>query len=160
NLPPVDPTTHKSIANLGVNYRDAGRRREAIPLFEEVVEWARKQPERVANQFAWVRGALAETYEQDQQFAKAEPFRREALERARQQCGATDRRPAGPLALLGLNLLRQGKYAEAAPLLRDCLGLREKAEPDAWSTFNARSMLGGALLCQKKYAEAEPLLRQ
>jgi tetratricopeptide (TPR) repeat protein len=160
NLPPDDPTTYTSIANLGVNYRDAGRLRDAIPRLEEVVEWARKQPAPVANSFAWVTGALAETYEQDQQFAKAEWLRREALQRARQQFGDTDPRTAGPLALLGLNLLRQRKYAEAEPLLRDCLGLREKAEPDAWSTFNAQSMLGGSLLGQKKYAEAEPLLRQ
>jgi tetratricopeptide (TPR) repeat protein len=160
NLPPDDPTTYTSIANLGVNYRDAGRLRDAIPQLEEVIEWARKQPARVANQFAWVTGALSETYEQDQQFAKAEPLRREGLQRARQQFGNTDPRTAGPLALLGLNLLRQRKYAEAEPLLRDCLGLREKAEPDVWTTFNARSMLGGSLLGQKKYAEAEPLLRQ
>jgi len=31
-------------------------------------------------------------------------------------------------------------------------------QPDAWSTFNTKSLLGGALLGQKKYAEAEPLL--
>jgi hypothetical protein len=43
-------------------------------------------------------------------------------------------------------------------VLRECLTLREKAEPEAWQTFNARSMLGRALLGQKKYAEAEPLL--
>jgi eukaryotic-like serine/threonine-protein kinase len=38
------------------------------------------------------------------------------------------------------------------------LAVQEKNQPDAWSTFNAKSMLGGALLCQKIYAEAEPLL--
>jgi hypothetical protein len=35
-----------------------------------------------------------------------------------------------------------------------------KRSPDAWTTFNTRSMLGGALLGQKKYADAEPLLLQ
>jgi hypothetical protein len=38
--------------------------------------------------------------------------------------------------------------------------IREKAEPDAWTTFNTRSLLGGALLGRKEYAEAEPLLRE
>jgi hypothetical protein len=103
---------------------------------------------------------LVETYEQDRQFAKAEPFHREDLQRARRQFGAADPRTAGPLAVLGLNLLRQRKYADAEPLLRDCLALREKAGPDAWTTFNARSMLGGCLLGDKRYAEAEPLLLQ
>ena len=49
-------------------------------------------------------------------------------------------------------------YPEAESLLRECLAIREKTEPDAWTTFNTKSMLGGALLGQKKYAEAEPLL--
>jgi eukaryotic-like serine/threonine-protein kinase len=57
-------------------------------------------------------------------------------------------------------LLQSKAFADAEPLLRECLAIREKAEPDAWTTFNTRSLLGGALLGQKKYAEAEPLLRQ
>src|SRR5262249_53297983 len=65
---------------------------------------------------------------------------------------------AGQLAQRGLGLLQQQKWAEAEPLLRQCLAIREKMQPDAWATFNTKSMLGGALLGQKKYAEAEPLL--
>jgi hypothetical protein len=45
-------------------------------------------------------------------------------------------------------------------LLRDALGIREKNIPDAWLTFDTRSLLGASLLGQKKYAEAEPLLIQ
>ena len=59
-----------------------------------------------------------------------------------------------------MNLLQQKKHANAEQVLRECLPIREKAEPDAWLTFNTRSMLGGALLGQQKYAEAEPLLLQ
>ena len=59
---------------------------------------------------------------------------------------------------LGLNRLKQHKYAEAEPLLREYLKFREQNEPDDWKTFNTKSMLGGSLLGQKKYAEAEPLL--
>src|SRR6185436_905371 len=43
-------------------------------------------------------------------------------------------------------------------LLREALAIREKLQPDLWTTFNTRSMVGGALLGQKKFAEAEPLL--
>jgi hypothetical protein len=50
------------------------------------------------------------------------------------------------------------KWAEAEPLLRESLAIREKTQPNDWSTFNSQSMLGGSLLGQKKYAEAEPLL--
>jgi hypothetical protein len=62
------------------------------------------------------------------------------------------------MAVLGLNLLQQKKYADAEPVLRECLSIREKKQPGVWTTFNTQSMVGGALLGQKKYAEAEPML--
>jgi eukaryotic-like serine/threonine-protein kinase len=62
------------------------------------------------------------------------------------------------LSQIGLGLLERKQWAEAEPLLRECLTIREKTQPDAWTTFNTQSMLGGALLGQKKYADAEPLL--
>jgi hypothetical protein len=63
---------------------------------------------------------------------------------------------AGLLAQIGQGLLGQKKWIEAEPVLRECLAIREKVQPDEWNTFNARSRLGGSLLGQKKYAEAEP----
>ena len=62
------------------------------------------------------------------------------------------------MAVRGLSLIQQGKWAEAEPILRECLAIREKVQPDEWTTFNTRSLLGGSLLGQKKYAEAEPLI--
>ncbi|MGL4419975.1 MAG: hypothetical protein ACRCZF_04860, partial [Gemmataceae bacterium] len=46
----------------------------------------------------------------------------------------------------------------AEEMLRECMTIREKTQPDAWTTFNTHAMLGAALLGQKKYADAEPLL--
>ena len=43
--------------------------------------------------------------------------------------------------------------------MREALAVREAKAPDAWPTFNTKSLLGGSLLGQTKYAEAEPLLR-
>ena len=57
-----------------------------------------------------------------------------------------------------MSLLQQGKWAKAEAVLRECLAIREKGQPDEWSTFNTRSTLGGSLLGQKKYDEAEPLI--
>ena len=45
-------------------------------------------------------------------------------------------------------------------MLHDGLAIREKKQPDDWTTFNTRSMLGEALNGRKRYADAEPLLRQ
>jgi hypothetical protein len=57
-----------------------------------------------------------------------------------------------------LAMLRNGKFAEAEPLARECLADFERQLPDDWQTLSTRSLLGGSLLGQKKYAEAEPLL--
>jgi hypothetical protein len=57
------------------------------------------------------------------------------------------------LATRTRELLDAGSYAEAEPVARECLAVRQKQIPDDWRTFNARSMLGGALLGQKKYGE-------
>ena len=39
--------------------------------------------------------------------------------------------------------------AEAEPLLRECLDVRQKKLPDDWLTFNTQSLLGGSLFAQK-----------
>jgi hypothetical protein len=59
---------------------------------------------------------------------------------------------------LGLSLLQAHAFPDAETLLRECLTIRERTQPDAWTTFNTKSLLGGALLGQKKYTAAEPLL--
>jgi tetratricopeptide (TPR) repeat protein len=65
---------------------------------------------------------------------------------------------ASTLAVRGAELLAKKKPAEAELPLRECLFIRQKIQPDDWSTFEAKSMLGEALLDQRKHAEAEPLL--
>jgi len=85
-------------------------------------------------------------------------FWEEALPKQKAKFGAEHPQTVGTMANLGLAVLQQKKWADAEPLLRDCLAIREKHIPDSWLTFDTQSMLGGALLGQKKYAEAEPLL--
>ena len=69
-------------------------------------------------------------------------------------------RLATALATNGNFLLELSAWTDAEPILRECLAIREITEPDAWSTFNAKSLLGAALLGQRKYTDAEPLLLQ
>lgn len=57
-------------------------------------------------------------------------------------------------------LLKHGQHAAAEPLLRECVAIRVKSQPDAWFTFVAKAMLGSCLLGQKKYSDAEPLLKE
>jgi eukaryotic-like serine/threonine-protein kinase len=39
--------------------------------------------------------------------------------------------------------------------VRELLSIREKTQPDGWSTFSARSALGECLVGQSRFAEAE-----
>lgn len=80
------------------------------------------------------------------------------LDQLRNQAGADSIPYTNMLSYFGQQLVEQGRAIVAEPILRECLAIRMKKQPDEWPTFNAKSRLGGALLGQKKYAEAEPLL--
>ena len=147
------PDTLQTLANLGVNYKDAGRLKEAIPLLEEAYQAARRFPT-----LRFVRNQLLDAYMKAGENAKLADLLQEQLAEARKALPKDSPQLAGLLAQIGLGLLQQKKWTEAEPLLRECLAIREKTQPDIWSTFNTKSLLGGALLGQKKYADAEPLL--
>jgi serine/threonine protein kinase len=143
---------------LGMTYRYLGEAEMAI-----------RQLEGASKQFeAWLghdhpfslesRNNLAEAYHAAGRTAEAEPLLGDSLERARKSFGHSDPRTAGAMAQLAWNLIQRGQWSAAEPVLRDCLAIREKIQPDEWSTFNTRSQLGGSLAGQKKYADAEPLI--
>jgi eukaryotic-like serine/threonine-protein kinase len=147
------PDTVGTVANLGVNYMDAGRLAEALPLLEEAYRAAKKYPA--------LRGfgaRLLDAYAKAGEHAKFANLLPEHLPEFRKALPKDSPQLAGQLALACLGLLEQKKWAEAEPLLRECQTIREKTQPDDWTTFSTKSQLGGALLGQKKYAEAEPLL--
>jgi eukaryotic-like serine/threonine-protein kinase len=141
------------VANLGVNYKDVGRLKEAIPLLEEAYRAAKKHPT-----LRWVGLQLFLAYGMAGENAKLANLFQEQLPEARKALPKDSMQLAGLLAQVAMSLLEQKKWTEAEPLLRECLDIRAKMQPDVWSTFNTKSMLGGALLGQKKYADAEPLL--
>jgi tetratricopeptide (TPR) repeat protein len=158
SLGPDDPLTIRAMINLGVNYRDAGRLPKATELLEQIWAKARTQTDPQSNKL-FIRRALAETYERAGQFAKAESLYRETLKEASKRHGeASPPDDARALTSLAWNLVKQQRYVEAEPLLRDCLKFREQKETNNWETFSTKSLLGGSLLGQKKYDEAEPLL--
>jgi tetratricopeptide (TPR) repeat protein/tRNA A-37 threonylcarbamoyl transferase component Bud32 len=152
------PDTLRSLDNLANLYQSRGRYAEAEPLLLEAVSGARRKlgPAHPTTQALILSTAVL--YERGGQPAKAEPLWRELAEAAKKQAGPGAPSYAARLANLGTNLLKQRKPAEAEPPLRTCLAIRQGTQPDAWSTFNARSLLGEALARQKRYAEAEPLL--
>jgi serine/threonine protein kinase len=147
------PDTQATVANLGVNYKDSGRLNEAIPLLEEACHASGKIPD-----LRWVAAQLLETYAKAGRSAQVVKMVQELVADAHKSSPKDSPQLAGALAQLGPPLIQVKAYADAEPILRECLAIREKRQPGLWSTFNTKSMLGGALLGQKKYAEAEPPL--
>jgi tetratricopeptide (TPR) repeat protein len=159
-LPADHPDTVRALANLGVNYCDDGRIDDGVRCLEEALAAIRKLPAEKQEMLALIPVMAAETYDRAKQYARSEPLHREFLRQSRREFGDDDPRTTGKMAQLAVNLMLQKKHGEAEPVLRDCLAIREKNQPDEWTTFTARSLLGEALLGQKKYADAEPLLKE
>jgi tetratricopeptide (TPR) repeat protein len=155
-LGPDHPDTLTSMNNLAMAYRAAGRLDEALPLFEQAATGMEKRAYRHEHA-GGIIGTTVVAYEAAGQVARAEAWRRKWLAHVKDTAGADSLPYAGELAALGLNLLQLKKWAEAEAALRECLIIRQQ-QPEAWTTFNTRSMLGEALLGQQQSAEAEPLL--
>jgi tetratricopeptide (TPR) repeat protein len=140
-LGPDHPHTLTSMGNLARAYRASSQHAKAVPLLEQLLQKFEAKPAKAAASRALAAElALVLLEKQDDERWMQRP---ETL---------------GAMAMLGLVLLQQKKWADAEPVLRDCLAGRQKQIPDSWLTFNTQSLLGAALLGQKKYAEAEPLL--
>jgi serine/threonine protein kinase len=157
-LGPDHPETLRSQSNLATAYKDAGQPDWAIPLFEQTVaaQTAKLGPDHPDTLIS--QQHLASAHRSADDPARAEPFRRAILAGKKKPLNAEHPGVAQLLDNLGWSLLKQQKWTEAEPILRESLKIRQKAEPDEWSTFNTRSQLGGSLLAQKKYVEAEYLI--
>jgi eukaryotic-like serine/threonine-protein kinase len=153
------PHTLICMNNLATAYRDAGKLDQALPLYQQAAAGMEKRGFKHGDAGRIVKN-LSDCHERLKQFDQAESWRRKWLAVVKERSGAQSVPYANGLAGLGLDLLGQQKWTDAEPVLRDCLALCEKQQPDAWTTFSVQSMLGGALLGQEKHAAAEPLLRK
>jgi serine/threonine protein kinase/tetratricopeptide (TPR) repeat protein len=151
--------TLNTLFQLALAYQDAGELDKALPLLQEAAAGVERL------QFAWSTGdsivpQLCFLHERLKQFDQAEVWRRKWLAVIKVRDGPGSGLYVGlrGLAGLGWNLLKQQKYAEAEPILRESLAILEKIEPGEWTTCYTQALLGGALLGQQKYSESEPLL--
>jgi hypothetical protein len=134
-------------------------------LYRHGLEHARTQLGSESNPTFYATFALADFHSRRNTPEKGEKPLRELcdLYKRRQEGkpGELNEAHVRTLDALGLNLLRQQKWAEAEAVLREDVAIRAKIGimPEV-VTANARSMLGSSLVGQKKYVEAEPLLVQ
>jgi serine/threonine protein kinase len=143
--------------NLARAYRDMGRLADALPLLEDSLKRGQAQLDPDHPHLLVAMGDLADTYRDAGRLADALALYEETLKRSKAKLG-----PDHLNTLRAMNDLARaylaGRRAEAEPLLRQALAIRQKKLPDDWVTFETRSLLGGILLDRKNYAEAEPLL--
>jgi serine/threonine protein kinase/lipopolysaccharide biosynthesis regulator YciM len=152
------PRTLTLMNNLALAFGEKGEVDRAIPLQEQALKGQQaKLGEDHPDTLRTQRG-LARTYEKAGRSRDAEPLYRKTAAAARRQEPRNDRFCSDSLALLAHCLIRQGKHAEAVPILRECLEIKEKTDSGDWATANARSLLGEALTGQREFPAAEPLL--
>ena len=154
------PQTLNTTNNLAETYLAVGQPGQAVAVLEKSLPAckARCGPDHPLT----VTGTyeLAAAYEATDQPAKARQLLLESATSMPDQYGPDTLELAGALARLGRVYLLQKRYTLAESVLRECLAVRKKKMPDAWTTFDAKSLLGGALLGQHKFGEAGPLLIQ
>ncbi|MCB9885664.1 MAG: serine/threonine protein kinase [Planctomycetes bacterium] len=90
----------------------------------------------------------------------AENTYRKALQLSRAACGERSRETALDLAGLGRVLAKQGRNAEAEPLLIESLEILRARGGEETSTAAILLDLGQALVAQDRYAAAEPVWRE
>ena len=76
------------------------------------------------------------------------------LEHLRESSGVESVQYANELIRYAASLLDRKEWSEAEVAFRESLSIRQKLQPEAWTTFNTLSMLGAV----DKLQEAEPLL--
>jgi serine/threonine protein kinase/tetratricopeptide (TPR) repeat protein len=150
--------TLMSMCNLGRVYYEARRLTDARLLYEEALKPMRTKLGATHTETLKATTALSAVYIAQRRFTEAEVLLQAPLGLLKQSRRKTPLIEAELEFSLGRCLLLEQKTDAAIPLLRKCLATREQNEPDAWPTFEVRSLLGGALGVQQKYSEAESLL--
>lgn len=130
---------------------------EAEPLFVKALEGMGrvKGPNDEATLTAL--RSLIYVLEKQSKSVIAEPYQKRLIEAEQKKHGADSQIAAQAAYQYGRSLVRQKRFADAEPILGDCLKVFEKGKASGWSA-GAKKLLGESLAGQKKYAEAEPLI--
>jgi tetratricopeptide (TPR) repeat protein/tRNA A-37 threonylcarbamoyl transferase component Bud32 len=157
-LGPDHPFTLIGRGNLALAYQFAGRHWDAITLLEPTLKLqdASLGPNH-PNTLAF-RNVLALAYESLDFSAEAERLYRDNLGRRRETVPPDSPLLADDLDALGHLLVKQKRWSEAEPLIRESLRIREQTKPDVWEHYQAMSLLGEVQSGQGRYSQAEPLV--
>jgi len=170
------PDVAKNLSDLAyVLMRELDQPGEALPKYEAALAMRQRLYHGDHWDVAWTLNEMAHCLYLLGRPAEALPNQKAAQAMWKRLVPEGDANIANSLGALSLLLLKQGKYDNAEPLLRECLSIREKVigpdAPNSWYFVNTRSMLGGALAGQgaaliesdvpaaiARFSEAEPML--
>jgi tetratricopeptide (TPR) repeat protein len=137
----------------------AGRTEDGLTMLEILVEKRKSSlgpdDEHTLICMSW----LGYAYEEVGRLDRAERVYSNLVARWRKK-GPKSASFSNAVGLLGGNMLKQKRYAEAEALLRECLAMRADKLVNDWIYFSVQSWMGLALWGQNKHVEAEPLLVQ
>lgn len=140
-------------ANLIVNYAAAKRWNDAVATAERCLP---AMAQRADTDFAYPD--IVRAYGVLGNSARCDVVLAEAIKSFKEHNPSGSPELAVALAGMGTTLVEVGRYADAEKILREAVAIRAMVMPNAWPTFNARSVLGDALMGQQKFADAGPLL--
>jgi len=166
-FPPQHPTINYVLVQLGGLHARTEAWADAERAYGEALEAFDAAPEARKTLEPDALHGFALAVEMQRQPARAEKRRREAVDIEREKKSTVELATA--LANLGRNLLMQQRWADAEPVIREALVLRQESiKPDdasAWQITATMGMLGEALLGRALtessaalYAEAEPFV--
>jgi tetratricopeptide (TPR) repeat protein len=152
------PATLDAMVGLGVAYRAVGRTADGVALLEDAFARSRRRNGEDDRETLRIQVALCAGCEADGRVDRAEALYRDLVARRRAGPISGHLEDAAALTDLADFLMRQRRPADAEPLFREALTIREKRFPDAWKTAQLQSKLGEALTALDRHADAEPLL--
>src|SRR5262249_37477007 len=123
------PDTLSTLNYLAWAYQAAGRMPKALPFFEQAAQGIAKR-QFLDRHAGLIMANTIRAYEAAGQLERAEAWQRQWLAAVKEKAGPGGPAYARELTGLGLLLVRQRKFTEAAEVLRDSLTIRERAQPE------------------------------
>ena len=155
------PKYVESLHNLAILYKSRGRYREALPLFQQVLEIYSESLGTNHIQYATALNNLANLYESMGRYKDALSFYQRTLEIVSEHLGTEHPDYANSLNNLAILYESMGRYREALPLLRQVLEIFGKIlgveDPDYAVCLNNLANLYESM---GQYNDALPLVQQ
>jgi serine/threonine protein kinase len=152
------PSTFSSQNNLALAYQASGHLDQSIPLFEQTLAGLEAKLGKDHPRTMMTQHDLAIALRVRGDLSRAEAMLNDVLARRQKRLGAAHPDVATSLIAVGETLIKDRKWADAEPILRQGLEILQGKGSDEWSKATAQALIGTSLLGQKRYDEAEPLL--